>query len=72
MSPAGCRERVSSALFSTPGMWTILIRYRRVFSLRFLSLVLVMRSVAEYLQEWLVVDHNGEVVASKDKMPHFV
>ena len=32
----------------------------------------VQRSVTEYLQEWLVVDRNGEFVASKDEMPRLV
>ena len=40
--PVGCLERVSEALFLTPGMWTILKWYLRVFSFRFLSLVLQM------------------------------
>ena len=44
VSPVGCLDRVSGALFLTPGMWTILKRYRNVFSFRFLSLVLLMLS----------------------------
>ena len=40
----GCLERVSRAVFLTPGMWTILKWYLRVFSFRFLSLVLQMWS----------------------------
>ena len=43
-SPVGCRNRVSGALFLTPGMWSILKQYLRVLSLRFLSLVLLMLS----------------------------
>ena len=42
LSPVGCLDRVSGALFLTPGMWTILKRYRKVFSFRFLSMVLLM------------------------------
>ena len=41
-SPVGCLERVSGALFLTSGTWTILKWYRRVFSFKFLSLVLHM------------------------------
>ena len=44
VSPGGCLDKVSGALFFTPGTWTILKRYRKVFSFRFLSLVLVMLS----------------------------
>ena len=40
----GCLERVSGTLFLTPGTWTILKWYLRVFSFRFLSLVLQMCS----------------------------
>ena len=43
-SPVGCLERVSGALFLTPGMCNILNWYGRVFSLRFLSLALLMWS----------------------------
>ena len=35
---------ISGALFFTPGMWTILKRYLRIFSFRFLGLVLLMLS----------------------------
>ena len=42
VSPVGCLDKVSGALFFTPGTWTIL--KRKVFSFRFLSLVLVMLS----------------------------
>ena len=47
VSPVGCLDKVSGALFFTPGTWTIkfLKRYRKVFSFRLiLSLVLVMLS----------------------------
>ena len=39
LTPDGWRERASLVWFLTPGMWTILNRYLRVFSLRFRSLV---------------------------------
>ena len=42
VSPVGCLDRVSGALFLTPSMCTILKRCRKVFSFRFLSLVLLM------------------------------
>lgn len=44
VSPVGFLERVSGALFLTPGTWTMRKRYRSVFSLRFLSLPLLMLS----------------------------
>ena len=43
-SAVGCLDKVSGALLLTPGMCTILKQYLRVFSLRFLSLVLLMWS----------------------------
>ncbi len=43
-SPVGCLESVSGAIFLTPGMWAILNQYLRVFSLRVLSLVLLIWS----------------------------
>ena len=42
--PVGCLDKVSGALFLTPGMWTIRKLYLSVFSFRFLSLVLLMWS----------------------------
>ena len=42
--PVGCLERASGVLFLTPGMWTILRWYRRVFSFKLQSLVLLMLS----------------------------
>ena len=43
-SPVGWRERVSGALFFTPGMCTIENLYRRVFSFKFLRRALLISS----------------------------
>ena len=75
VSPAGCRERVSGALFFTP--WYV-DNFEAIPQGLLLEVPesgvadVVQRSVAEYLQEWLVVNRNGEVFASKDEMPRFV